>query len=201
MERLGFLLAIILLLTSCSLSKNPLRVEIKKLQKGIIRDDTSYVYALPFPAGKKYRVIQGYFSRLSHKERAALDFSLHRGDSISAARDGIVTRVKEDGTRGGVNKKFRSEGNNIIIQHADGSRAGYWHLLHNGALVSVGDSVKKGQVIGLAGKTGYALVPHLHFLVWKSENGRWQQIATRFETSKGNRYLRSWKRYRNPGKQ
>lgn len=193
---LVFLLVTVLLASSCSVSNNPLRKEVKLLQKGVIKDDTSYVYDLPYKPGKKYRVIQGYFSRYTHKERAALDFNLRRGDSISAAREGIVTRVKEDGNRGGLNRKYRSHGNNLIIQHADGSRAGYWHLQHNGALVNLGDTVKKGQVIALAGKTGYAFVPHLHFLVWKFEKGQWQQIPTRFKTSKGSVYLRAWKKYR-----
>jgi murein DD-endopeptidase MepM/ murein hydrolase activator NlpD len=185
-------------LLGCSVSNNPLRKEVKLLQKGMIKDDTSYVYALPYKPGKKYRVIQGYFSRFTHKERAALDFNLKRGDSIAAARGGVVTRVKEDGTRGGLNRKYRLHGNNIIIQHSDGSRAGYWHLQHNGALVNTGDTVYQGQVIGLAGKTGYAFVPHLHFIVWKFEKGNWQQVATRFETNKGMLYLRSWKKYKIP---
>lgn len=182
--------------TACSVSNNPLRREVKQLQKGIITDDTSYVYALPFEPGKKYRVIQGYFSHYTHKERAALDFNLKKGTKVTAAREGVVTRVKEDGTLSGLKKKFRSHGNNIIIQHADGSRSGYWHLQHNGAIVNVGDTVRKGQVIGLSGKTGYALVPHLHFLVWKFEKGKWQQVATRFETHKGIKYLRAWKKYK-----
>ena len=120
-----------------------------------------------------------------------------RGTKITAARDGVVTRVKEDGILGGWSRKYRSHGNNIIIQHPHGSRAGYWHLQHNGALVNVGDTVRKGQVIALSGKTGYAAIPHLHFLVWTFDNNRqWRQVATRFETSKGIRYLRSWKKYR-----
>jgi murein DD-endopeptidase MepM/ murein hydrolase activator NlpD len=143
-------------------------------------------------------VIQGYFSSYTHKERAALDFNLKRGDSIAAAREGVVTRVKEDGVRGGLNKKYRRDGNNIVIQHADGSRAGYWHLQHNGALVNVGDTVSKGQIIGLSGKTGYAFVPHLHFIVWKFDKGQWQQVPTRFETKKGVLYLRGWKKYKIP---
>ena len=187
----------LLLLAGCSASKNPMRKEVKLLQKGIIKDDTSYVYALPYEEGKTFRVIQGYFGRYTHKERAALDFNMKRGTKITAAREGIVARVKEDGLRGGLKKKFRPQGNNIVIQHADGSRAGYWHLQHNGALVNVGDTVKQGQVIGLSGKTGYAMVPHLHFLVWKTRNGQWQQIATRFQTSTGIKYLRSWGKYRN----
>ena len=186
------------MLAGCSVSKNPLRKEVKLLQKGIVKDDTSYVYALPYEAGKMFRVIQGYFSHFTHKERAALDFNMKRGTNIAAAREGVVVRVKEDGTKGGLNKKYRPHGNNIVIQHADGSRAGYWHLQHDGALVNVGDTVKKGQVIALSGKTGYASVPHLHFLVWRfDEKGQWLQVATRFQTSKGVKFLRGWKKYRN----
>jgi murein DD-endopeptidase MepM/ murein hydrolase activator NlpD len=187
----------VLIYTACSVSNNPLRKEVQKLQSGEIKDDTSHVYALPYEEGKTFRVIQGYFSHFTHKERAALDFNMKKGTKITAARDGVVTRVKEDGTKGGLNKKYRSHGNNIIIQHADGSRAGYWHLQHNGALVNTGDTVKQGQVIALSGKTGYAMVPHLHFLVWTNKNGNWQQVATRFQTSKGVKYLRSWGKYKN----
>ena len=185
------------IISSCSVSKNPLRQQVKQLQKGILRDDTSYVYALPYEEGKTFRVIQGYFSRFTHKERAALDFNMKRGTRITAAREGVVVRVKEDGTKGGLKKKYRSQGNNIVIQHADGSRAGYWHLQHDGALVNVGDTVKKGQLIALSGKTGFALSPHLHFLVWRSGGGQWQQVPTRFQTSKGIRYLKGWKKYKN----
>ncbi len=195
-----FYLTIFLIFTmGCSVSNNPLRNEIKQLQKGIIEDDTSFVYTLPFEAGKSFRVIQGYFSRYTHKERAALDFNLKKGTKIFAARGGVVVRAKEDGRKGGLNRKYRSEGNNIVIQHEDGSRAGYWHLQYNGAVVNVGDTVKQGQLIGYSGKTGYALVPHLHFLVWTyDKNNKWKQIATRFQTTKGIKYLRSWKKYRRP---
>jgi murein DD-endopeptidase MepM/ murein hydrolase activator NlpD len=127
---------------------------------------------------------------------------MKRGTKILAARDGIVVRVKEDGNKGGLNKKYRPYGNNIVIQHADGSRAGYWHFQYNGAMVNVGDSVKKGQVIALSGKTGYAALPHLHFLVWTfSSRGNWQQIPTRFQTTKGIKYLRPLRKYRSTNHQ
>ena len=183
-------------LVGCAVSKNPLRKEIKQLQKGNIKDDTSFVYSLPFESDKSHLIVQGYFGVFSHKERAALDFKMKRGTNILAARDGIVTRVKEDGAKGGWNKKYRSQGNNIIIQHSDNSRSGYWHLQKDGALVKVGDTVRQGQIIGLSGKTGYAAMPHLHFIVWKSDSRGWQQIATRFQTSKGIKYLRPWKWYK-----
>lgn len=197
--KIGIILFLVLALAACSVSKNPLRKQVKLYQRGILWDDTSYVYNLPFEQGKTYFLIQGYFSHFSHKERAALDFKMKRGTKVCAAREGVVVRVKEDGNRGGWNKKYRPFGNNIVIQHTDGSRAGYWHLQFQGALVQVGDTVRKGQVIGLSGKTGYAALPHLHFLVWRfDEKGDWQQVPTRFQTSKGIKYLRSFKRYRRP---
>ena len=185
-------------LCSCAVSNNPQRKEIRELQKGIIKDDTSFIYHLPYEKNTKHLLVQGYFSKFSHKNRAALDFKMKRGTTICAAREGVVIRVKEDGNKGGWNKKYRPYGNVIVIQHADGSRAGYWHLQFNGALVNVGDTVKQDQPIGLSGKTGYTLFPHLHFIVWRFDgNGQWLQVGTRFQTNKGIKYLRPMRRYNN----
>ena len=192
------LFALLVIFAGCYVSKDPLRKEVKLLQKGIIKDDSSYVYALPFEKGRGHRLMQGYFGRFSHKERVALDFNMKKGTKICAARDGVVVRLKEDSDRGGWGPKYRPYGNNIVIQHADGTRAGYWHLQKDGALVNVGDTVKKGQVIGLSGQTGYAFQPHLHFIVWTSVNDNWRNLPTRFLTSKGIKYLRPFKKYRNP---
>ncbi len=189
---------VLLFFTACTVSKNPMRKEVRLLQKGVITEDTSYVYGLPYEKGKSYRMVQGYFSSFTHKERAALDFKMKRGTKICAAREGVVVRVKEDGDRGGLKRKYRPYGNYVIIQHADSSRAGYWHLKKNGVLVNVGDRIKKGQAIAISGKTGYSFMPHLHFLVWSTDSKRqWRQVATRFQTSKGKKYLRPLKKYKN----
>jgi murein DD-endopeptidase MepM/ murein hydrolase activator NlpD len=183
-------------LISCSVSNNPLRTEIKQLQRGSIIDDTSFIYSLPFEAGKKHVIVQGYFGKFSHKERAALDFKMKKGTKVLAARDGVVIRLREDGNKGGLKKEYRQYGNFVVIEHADSSRSGYWHLKKDGVLVNVGDTVKQGQVIALSGNTGYTAFPHLHFIVWKyNRQNQWQQIATRFQTAKGIRYLKVWKRY------
>jgi murein DD-endopeptidase MepM/ murein hydrolase activator NlpD len=196
--RLIILLPVILLTSGCYVSKNPMRKEVKRLQKGITKYDTSYIYGLPYEEGESHLLVQGYFSSFTHRERAALDFKMKRGTKICAAREGVVVRLKEDGDRGGLKKRYRPYGNYVIIQHADSSRAGYWHLQKDGVLVNMGDTVKKGQVIALSGKTGYSFTPHLHFLVWSTDNRRqWRQVATRFQTSKGVRYLRPLRKYRN----
>jgi murein DD-endopeptidase MepM/ murein hydrolase activator NlpD len=198
-KKIGILFAGCLLFgAGCSVSKNPLRNTIRQLERGTIKDDTSYVYAMPFESGKAHFLVQGYFGKFSHKERAALDFKMKKGTKVLAAREGVVTRVKEDSDKGGWNKKYRQYGNNIVILHPDNSRSGYWHIKKDGALVNVGDTVQKGQQIAWSGNTGYTAFPHLHFIVWKfNQNREWQQVATRFQTSKGIKYLRAWKWYRN----
>lgn len=139
------LIFLTIIVASCSVSSNPLRTEIKKLQKGSLKDDTSFIYQLPFEAGKKRLIVQGYFGAFSHKERAALDFKMPRGTKVLAARDGVVIRLREDGDKGGLKSEYRQYGNFVVLQHADNSRSGYWHLQKEGVLVNVGDTVKQGN--------------------------------------------------------
>jgi murein DD-endopeptidase MepM/ murein hydrolase activator NlpD len=186
----------ILFLAGCAVSNNPQREQMKLLQKGILKDDSSFVYQLPYQENKTYLLVQGYFSRYTHRNRAALDFKMKKGTKICAVRGGVVIRLKKDGNRGGSNVKYRADGNYIVIQHEDSTRSGYWHLKHNAVFVNVGDTVKQGQVIGLSGRTGYSFFPHLNFIVWRSDGkGRWKQIGTRFQTDKGIRYLRPFRFY------
>jgi murein DD-endopeptidase MepM/ murein hydrolase activator NlpD len=193
-------ISVLMLLVSCLVSKDPHRRITRQLQQGKIKEDTSYLYELPYKDGK-HIIVQGYFSLFSHKDRAALDFKMKKGTPVYAARGGTIVRLKKDSNRGGWSKKNRSHGNYIIIQHGDGSRAGYWHLQYNSVLPNVGDTVQQGQLIAKSGKTGYAMFPHLHFLVWRSNSGTWQPIGTRFKTSKGIGYLKPLHFYKVPGKE
>jgi murein DD-endopeptidase MepM/ murein hydrolase activator NlpD len=185
-------------ITGCAVSNNPMRHELKLLQKGIIKDDTSFVYHLPYEENKTHLLVQGYFSMYTHKHRAALDFKMKKGTKVCAVRDGVVVRIKKDGNRGGSNVKYRADGNYIVIQHEDSTRSGYWHLKHDSIYVKVGDVVKQGDVIGLSGRTGYTYFPHLHFIVWRyDKNNKWTQVGTRFQTQKGILYLRPMRFYKN----
>ena len=57
--------------------------------------------------------------------------------------------------------------NEIEIKHSDGTYAAYSHLKYKGTFVKKGEKVKKGQLIGLSGNTGWSSKPHLDFCVFK----------------------------------
>lgn len=159
-----------------------------------VQDDTSHVYLLPYLEGKRFLIAQAANSKfLSHKGELSLDFKMKVGSKICAARAGRVIAVKEDSQVGGVDEKYLSQGNHVIIKHADGSVAKYWHLMYNEVLVEQGDSVIEGQVIGNSGNTGYSAFPHLHFQVLTKEG---RQVLIRFVTEKGVKYPRPGKSYR-----
>jgi murein DD-endopeptidase MepM/ murein hydrolase activator NlpD len=75
------------------------------------------------------------------------------GEQIHAAASGTVTSATYWGTYG----------NWILIDHGDGVAVGYAH--ESRMLVSVGQHVTTGQVIGLVGETGAATGCHLHLEV------------------------------------
>ena len=169
----------------------------RDLKEGKFKDDHSYVYSLPFENKRKVFLIQAYDSKMSHKGEIALDFKVKKRTKICAARDGVVISEKEDSDKGGLKPGNLSDGNYISIQHYDGSVAHYWHLLKDGVLVKIGDTIIKGQPIGLSGNTGYSAFPHLHFeVVGEDGKGNRKQIPTRFTTNKGIVYLRPGHFYR-----
>ena len=79
-----------------------------------------------------------------------LDFNGETGDQIHAIATGVVISAEYDG----------SYGNKTVVQLPDGTELWYCH--QSAFLVSVGDTVKQGQVIGLVGATGHVTGSHLH---------------------------------------
>lgn len=131
--------------------------------------NNDYVYA--FPCDEKFNVIQGYHGSYSHTTSKALDFKMPVGSNIYAARDGIVLQLKEDSNTNCRTPACYHQANFIFILHEDGSIANYAHLKQNGVLVNIGDPIKKGQIIGLSGNTGWSGTPHLHFEVYTEKDG------------------------------
>jgi murein DD-endopeptidase MepM/ murein hydrolase activator NlpD len=145
--------------------------------------DDSYVYALPYSAGKAFRVTQGYDGKFSHQgtEQYAIDWKMPEGTPVLAARGGVVVEVRDDSSAGGPDRKFLPSANFILIQHSDGTLGKYAHLLQGSARVKIGQLVEPGTLIGLSGNTGYSSGPHLHFSVYRARNGMEREsIPTRF---------------------
>lgn len=78
------------------------------------------------------------------------------GDTIKAANRGVVALVDS----------FFLAGNVVYIDHGGGVVTGYFHMSQQ--LVAAGDTVKRGQQIGLVGATGRVTGPHLH---WSARYG------------------------------
>jgi murein DD-endopeptidase MepM/ murein hydrolase activator NlpD len=86
---------------------------------------------------------------------------LHAGIDIAGP---IGTPIRAaDGGRVAIAGVVSGYGNYTCIQHGNGLSTCYGHQSSIG--VSVGQTVKKGQVIGLCGNTGHSTGPHLHFEV------------------------------------
>ncbi|MFI5187032.1 MAG: M23 family metallopeptidase [Chitinophagales bacterium] len=152
------------------------------LNKEIIKEK----FSLPFPKNRSYKIIQGYNGSHSHNadnSRHAIDFSLKINDTVCSAADGYVVGVVKDYSLGGTTKDWIDYSNYITIYHPKcGLFSQYVHLIKNGSFVKVGDTVTKGQSIGLSGMTGYTTVPHLHFNVLKPDKKEgWVSTDIEFE--------------------
>jgi murein DD-endopeptidase MepM/ murein hydrolase activator NlpD len=91
------------------------------------------------------------FGGRSYEFHAGMDIDGDRGDSVAAPANGIVSKA---GWEGGY-------GNMIEVDHGNGLRTRYGHLSKIG--VSIGDTIQRGQLIGLIGSTGRSTGPHLHY--------------------------------------
>ena len=106
--------------------------------------------------GNKGRIISGFGPR-SGRMHYGTDIKMNKGDTVVAVNSGTVARA-------GWGYGF---GNIIIIQHKNNIQTYYAHL--SKFLVKVGSWVNKGEPIGLAGSTGRARGPHLHFEIHEND--------------------------------
>ncbi|MGI9236901.1 MAG: M23 family metallopeptidase, partial [Woeseiaceae bacterium] len=115
------------------------------------------VYPQGRPVGSGW--ISSYFGKRTDPftgkpaNHTGVDFAGTMGAEIIAVADGVVTWASD---RYGY-------GIMVEINHGSGYSTRYAHNSEN--LVSVGDEVKKGQIVALMGETGRATGPNLHFEV------------------------------------
>jgi len=99
---------------------------------------------------------QRIFNGKTQSPHQGLDFRVPTGTPVAAMNDGTVLLARF----------LYYEGNFVVIDHGQGLLTLYLHLSE--FKVKEGDTVKRGQEIGLSGGTGRATGPHLHVAV------RWQ---------------------------
>lgn len=93
-----------------------------------------------------------------------IDIAAPIGTPIYAAEDGTIIKFGDQDRfcRKGAYGKF------VVISHPNNLTTLYAHLSSFNAIVADGRVVKRGDIIGYVGKTGYATGPHLHFTVYSS---------------------------------
>jgi murein DD-endopeptidase MepM/ murein hydrolase activator NlpD len=95
----------------------------------------------------------GEYSGLWSHYHTGLDFAAPSGTPIQAIANGVVTSVGYDG----------AYGNKTVITLDDGTEL--WFCHQTSYVVSVGQEVRAGELIGYVGSTGNVTGPHLHLEV------------------------------------
>ena len=83
-----------------------------------------------------------------------IDIAAKQGTMIKSSGTGVVTMAEDD---------LYYTGGTIIMDHGHGISTIYSHL--ENTLVSVGDQINQGDVIGTVGSTGRSTGPHLDFRI------------------------------------
>lgn len=121
---------------------------------------------IPF-AGGPYIISQAFHGTASHSQHVqshyAVDVALPEGTPIVAAADGIVMDTEKDFSRSGWEAQYLDEANLVRILHPDKTMTVYAHLAPDKILVTLGQQVQKGTLLGYSGNTGFSGGPHLHF--------------------------------------
>ena len=118
--------------------------------------DTPQLWTLPFLRPRPTRVTSIFgsgrlFNGRVQSSHLGIDYRGKTGEPIIAANRGVVALVAE----------FFLAGNVVYIDHGNGVVTGYFHM--SKPEVAVGDTVERGQEIGLVGATGRVTGPHLHW--------------------------------------
>ena len=83
-----------------------------------------------------------------------IDIAAKQGTHIKSSANGIVTMAEDD---------LYYTGGTVIMDHGHGISTIYSHL--ENVLVSVGDKINQGDIIGTVGSTGRSTGPHLDFRI------------------------------------
>lgn len=112
---------------------------------------------LAWPCASAYTITCMYYYKTGNQHSCRYGYTrgidISGGGAVLAAESGTVTTVKDLGSE--------SFGKYIIIQHSNGAYTLYAHL--SSFAVAEGNTVSKGQQIGVMGSSGNSSGEHLHF--------------------------------------
>jgi hypothetical protein len=116
--------------------------------------DTDLAFILPVEGELAGRFgLRRFFNDEPRSPHVGLDVAVARGTPVKASAHGQVLAVDD----------YFFNGRTIFVDHGNGLITMYCHL--DRIDVKPGDTVRKGQRIGLSGRTGRATGPHLHWSV------------------------------------
>jgi len=130
----------------------------------------------PFHFGQPYGAPVQY----GEGRHPGIDFNIPIGTPIIAASDGEIIKVSSPGAPeriGPKSKDILGGGIFVAVQNGDHFKSLYGHL--SKAFVKKGQSLKRGQLIGLSGKTNTGS-KHLHFELCKTE-GRYGYYSDSYD--------------------
>ena len=98
---------------------------------------------------------------------ADMTAGIRGADYVVADEDGVIEYVKDSvkTTVSSISSQH-ALGNNIKLRHSATDMSRYCHLAYGSICVKKGDIVRKGQILGYMGDTGYTFGAHLHFERW-----------------------------------
>ena len=104
------------------------------------------------------------------------EVAMKRGVNVLASMEGTVKRIRDSEPDRWPTAKELSQikeerkecGNAVLIDHGNGLQSIYCHLKQGSVKVEAGQDVKRGDVIGQVGLSGFTEFPHLHFgILWE----------------------------------
>ncbi|MGZ6132354.1 MAG: M23 family metallopeptidase, partial [Myxococcaceae bacterium] len=101
----------------------------------------------------------------------AWDFRMPEGTPVVAALDGVVRLARGDSEEGGCDPSMARKANYVVLEHAGNLETQYLHFTT--VSVVVGQHVRRGDLLGYSGKTGWACGAHLHFKVATPVSAGW----------------------------
>lgn len=91
----------------------------------------------------------------------ALDISVNQGTPIHAAADGVIVKAERRPNTNGLGIYVKIDHNSEVY----GYESWYGHMSEIDGKIRVGAKVKRGDVLGLTGRTGRVTAPHLHYML------------------------------------